>query len=160
LFASNATPKLRVYETWSIVLPIALALAASLSWGMSSVLVRWALRDIATAPGTLISLVAGLAFATLAVLIFYPGDLLHVSLEAILLFSVIGILNFPIGRYFNYLSISHLGVGRSAPIVSSSPLYAMALSILFVGEALSLPVAIGTLFILAGIYVTLKAPRA
>jgi drug/metabolite transporter (DMT)-like permease len=79
---------------------------------------------------------------------------------AILLFGVVGILNFPLGRFFNYLSISHLGVGRSTPILASAPLFAMVLAVIFTGETISAGTIAGTALILTGLYVTVRAPAA
>jgi drug/metabolite transporter (DMT)-like permease len=140
------------------MLPILLALSAALSWGAAAMFVRLALRDMSTATGTLISLAGGLVFTAVLVAIFQLDEALNVSAEAVLLFAIVGIFNFPLGRYLNYLSMSHIGVGRSTPILASSPLFAMALAILFTGESLSLASLGGTLLIMAGLYVTLSSP--
>ena len=138
---------------------ILLAVVAASSWGFSAVLVRMGLRDITTASGTLLSLAAGLVVtATLAVIVEGPR-LLGLSLTAVVMFGVIGVLNFPVGRYFNYLSMSHLGVGRSTPILASAPLFAVLIAVAFTGEHLRLATASGIAFIFAGLYVTITAPR-
>lgn len=137
------------------MLPVALALGAALSWGFGAIFVRLALRDMSTTVGTLISLIAGLFFTAILVAIFQLDDALDLSAEAILMFGIVGIFNFPLGRFLNYLSMSYLGVGRSTPILASSPLFAMAIAIIFTGESLSAPSIAGTLLIMAGLYVTL-----
>ena len=142
------------------MVPIALALGAALSWGFAAVFVRLALRDMPAALGTLISLVAGFLFTAVLVAVFQLDEALDISAQALLLFGLVGIFNFPLGRFLNYLSMSHIGVGRSTPILASSPLFAMALAIIFTGESLSLASIAGTVLIMAGLYVTLASPAA
>jgi drug/metabolite transporter (DMT)-like permease len=142
------------------MLPVALALGAALSWGFGAVFVRLALRDMSAALGTLISLVAGLLFTALLVVAFQLDAALSLSAEALLLFGIVGIFNFPLGRFLNYLSMSLIGVGRSTPILASSPLFAMVLAIIFLGESLNLAAIAGTALIMAGLYVTIASPAA
>jgi drug/metabolite transporter (DMT)-like permease len=139
---------------------IALALAAAASWGFSAILVRLGLRDMSTSLGTLISLVAGLLLAGVLVLIWQREELASVSLSAVALFGVIGILNFPMGRFFNYLSMSRLGVARSTPLLASAPLFAVLLAVVVTGERLEVSTAFGIVLIFAGLYVTLSGRTA
>jgi drug/metabolite transporter (DMT)-like permease len=139
---------------------IVIALAAAFFWGCSAVLVRTGLKHISsTATGTLISLASGLVFTWLLVLLFQLEEAKETPLKAILLFAVIGVLNFPIGRFFNYMSMSRLGVGRSTPILASAPFFAMVLAVIFTGEDVDLATLAGAGLILAGLYVTIAAPR-
>jgi drug/metabolite transporter (DMT)-like permease len=140
------------------VLAVTLALASALSWGFSAVLVRKGLAEMPTTTGTHVSLLAGLVFTAALVLIFERDELTSLSASAILTFALIGTLNFPLGRFFNYMSIGRLGVGRSTPILASAPLFAMILAVVFTGEELSLATLAGTALILSGLYVTLRAP--
>ena len=139
-------------------LAVVLALAAAISWGLGSVLVKQGQRYMATAAGTLISLIAGCAFIGLLAIAFEREAVSSLSGTAIVLFALIGILNFPIGRFFNYMSIDHLGVGRSTPILAASPLFAMVFAVAFTGESVRLATFIGTALILFGLYVTLRRP--
>ena len=139
---------------------IALALTAAASWGFSAVLVRFGLRDMGTSLGTLISLLAGLVLTGTLVLALQGPELMAVSLKAIALFGVIGILNFPMGRFFNYLSMSRLGVARSTPLLASAPLFAVILAVAVTGEDLHLSTVAGIALIFAGLYVTLSGRSA
>ena len=140
---------------------IVVALAAAFFWGCSAVLVRTGLRYISsTATGTLISLAAGLLFMAVLVAIFQLEEALSLSLEAVLLLAVVGFLNFPMGRFFNYMSMSRLGVGRSTPILASSPFFAMLIAVLFTGETIDVATLVGTGLILGGLYVTITSPQA
>ena len=139
------------------LLAVVLAVSAAVSWGFSAVLVRMGLRHLSTASGTLISLAAGCVLTGVLVLVFELDALTHLSLEALALFAVIGVLNFPMGRFLNYMSVARLGVARSTPILASSPLFAMVLAVIFTGESVNLATFLGTALILAGLYTTLRA---
>ena len=142
------------------MLAIALALVAAASWGFSAILVRLGLRDMTTSLGTLISLIAGLLLTGVLVALTQRAALTSVSLAAVALFGVIGILNFPLGRFFNYLSMSRLGVARSTPLLASAPLFAVLIAVSVTGEDLQLTTALGIALIFAGLYVTLTARSA
>jgi drug/metabolite transporter (DMT)-like permease len=139
------------------VAAVFLALGAAVSWGFSASLVRIGLRYLSTATGTLISLISGCLLTGALVLVFELDALTSLSAEALALFAVIGILNFPLGRFLNYLSVARLGVGRSTPILASAPLFAMVLAVIFTGESITIVTLIGTALILAGLYITLRS---
>jgi drug/metabolite transporter (DMT)-like permease len=63
------------------------------------------------------------------------------------------------GRFFNYMSMSRLGVARSTPILASSPFFAMMIAVVFTGESIGPVTIIGAALILSGLYVTITAPR-
>lgn len=138
---------------------IALAIAAAASWGLSAVLVRKGLRDLSTSAGTLISLTAGLLFTAVLVAALEFEALLRVSWQAVALFGLIGVLNFPMGRFFNYMAIGRLGVGRSTPLLASSPLFAVLIAVLMTGEQLTLATGAGIALILGGVFITITAPK-
>lgn len=136
--------------------PVLLALVAAASWGFSAVLVRIGLRDASTSAGTLVSLLAGCVFMGTLVVVLQFEELRSVSPRALLLFGLIGVLNFPVGRFFNYMGMSRLGVGRSTPLLASAPLFAVLIAVLFTGEQIRLATAAGGALILSGLYVTLS----
>ena len=141
------------------MIAIALAIGAAASWGLSAILVRWGLRDLSTAAGTLISLSAGLVFMAMLVVLLQFDALLSVSWTAVALFGVIGMLNFPIGRFCNYMAMERLGVTRSTPLLASAPLFAVMIAVAVTGESVSLVTAAGIALILGGLIVTVTAPR-
>lgn len=142
------------------MLAIALALLAASSWGFSAILVRLGLRDMATSMGTLISLLAGLLLTGVMVALTQRDALAAVSMTTVALFALIGILNFPMGRFFNYLSMSRLGVARSTPLLASAPLFAVVIAVFVTGEQLGVATAAGIALIFAGLYVTLTGKPA
>lgn len=137
------------------MVPVLLALVAAASWGFSAVLVRIGLRDVSTSAGTLMSLVAGCLFMAMLVVVLQLDELRSVSPRALLLFGLIGVLNFPVGRFFNYMGMSRLGVGGSTPLLASAPLFAVLIAVLFTGEQIRVATAAGGALILGGLYVTI-----
>lgn len=75
------------------------------------------------------------------------------------LFGLIGVLNFPIGRFCNYMAMGRLGVGRSTPLLASSPLVAVIIAVLVTGESVTAATGAALVLILSGIFVTVTAPR-
>ena len=134
------------------MLGIGLALIASVAWGASAVCVRAGLQQVNASLGTLISLVASLLVALAVALIVAPNALLSVSLTALAWFAVIGILQFPMGRFFNYQAVSRIGIARSIPLISTAPVFAVIFAILFTGETMTPFLALGAISIVVGIY--------
>jgi drug/metabolite transporter (DMT)-like permease len=139
------------------VIAVGLALLAAWSWGFSAVLVRMGLRDLATSTGTLVSLASGLVLMAALALLFQFEELIELSWRAFLLFGLVGILNFPMGRFFNYMAIGRLGVTRSTPLLASAPLFAVVIAVLFTGEELRLATAAGIALVLVGVYLTISS---
>ena len=135
---------------------IAFALGAAVSWAMSAVLVRLGLRYMPATLGTFLSLLSGVALMVVVVLLFQRGRLDEVTWLALGIFAAVGLFNFVFGRYFNFLSISHLGVARATPITASTPLFAVILAVLLLGESLNALTAVGTALVLAGIFLVVK----
>ena len=134
------------------MLGILLAVLATVGWGISAVFVRLGLRYMSTTVGTLVSLLSGFTLTVMITLMVQPGELLNLTWIAVGWFALVGFFNFPMGRFFNYLSVSRLGVARSTPLLSTSPFFAVTVSVVFLGESLTALTVIGTMFIMAGVY--------
>ena len=57
------------------------------------------------------------------------------------------------------MAMSRLGVGRSTPLLASSPLFAVIIAVLFIGEHITLATGAGIALILSGLLVTITAPK-
>ncbi|MDA0256856.1 MAG: DMT family transporter [Chloroflexi bacterium] len=136
---------------------VVLALLAAGAWGLSAVLVRMGLRDLSTPTGTLISLASGLVLMGSLTAAFERQELAELSWRAFLLFGLVGILSFPMGRFFNYMAMSRIGVARSTPLLASAPLWAVMIAVLFTGEELRPATVAGISLILGGVYLTLSS---
>jgi drug/metabolite transporter (DMT)-like permease len=140
------------------MLAVAFALGAATSWAMSAVLVRLGLRYIPTTLGTFVSLLSGVVLMLLVVAAFQRDEVGDLTWAALGIFAAVGIFNFVLGRYMNFLSISHLGVARATPITASTPVFAAVLAVVVLGESLNALTVLGTALVLAGIYAVVKQP--
>ncbi len=138
------------------MLGILLAILATFGWGVSAIFVRLGVQHMGTAVGTLISLISGFVMTLALALVLQPNDLFNISLTAVLWFAVIGLFNFPLGRFFNYLSVARLGVAKSTPLLSTSSMFAVGISVVLLGERLSWLTGVGTLLIFLGVYIAVS----
>ena len=139
------------------MLGVLLAITAGFCWGTAAIFTRLGLQRIKPSVGVLISIIASLLLIGLASLIVDFQAMISVSVTALLWFGLIGFLNYVLGRQFNYLSIKYVGVTRATPIFASSPLFAMTFAVLFTGESINVPIVIGTLSIVAGLYLLITS---
>jgi transporter family protein len=140
------------------MLAIVFALGAATSWAMSAVLVRLGLRYMPATLGTFLSLLSGVVLMVAVVALFQREQVGDLTWAALGIFAAVGIFNFVLGRYLNFLSISHLGVARATPVTASTPLFAAVLAVLVLGESLNALTVLGTALVLAGIYSVVKQP--
>ena len=137
---------------------VAFALGAAVSWALNAIFVRLGLRFMPATLGTFLSLLSGVVLMVLVVALFQREQLGDLTWAAIGIFAAVGVFNFVLGRYLNFLSISHLGVARATPITASTPLFAAIMAVLLLGESLNALTVVGTALVLAGIYVVVKQP--
>jgi len=140
------------------MIPVAFALGAAVSWAVSAVFARQGLRYMPATIGTFLSLISGVVLMVGVVALFQRDQLADLTWAAVGIFAAVGLFNFVLGRYLNFLSIGHLGVARATPITASTPLFAAILAVLLLGETLNALTVLGTGLVLAGIYVVLKEP--
>ncbi|MCX6021256.1 MAG: EamA family transporter [Chloroflexi bacterium] len=134
-----------------------LALLAATAWAASAIFTRLALESgMKPAQGALVSLLSSFAVVAVLALALDFRTLLAVPLATVVWFAMVGVLNFPLGRLFNFLSAARLGVARSTPVLGASPLFAMLLGAFFLAEYPNLYVLSGALLILVGISVIMS----
>ena len=85
-----------------------------------------------------------------AILYFYLDRSEEWSLEAAFWFAMVGFSGGSFGRYFNFLAIKLIGLARTSVLIQSILIWSAALGVLFLGELLTLGVAIGTVAIMFG----------
>ena len=125
-------------------------------WALSAISVRFGLRYMPATLGTFLSLLSGLVLMAVLVMLFQRDHLAEVTLGVVGLFSLVGLFNFVFGRYLNFLSISHLGVTRSTPVLATTPLFATVLAVIFLGESVNGLTLMGTGLVIGGLYLVLK----
>lgn len=139
------------------MLGVGLAIAAAVCWGAGTVFARLGLQNIRVPTGTFISMLSSVLLVALAVAVLNLEDVSRLSLTALLWFSLVGIVNYVIGRQFNYLSVKYIGAAKAATLFSSSPLFAMALAVTLIGESINLMIVAGTIIIVVGLYMVISS---
>lgn len=138
---------------------ILLALVASLTWGISPILVQLGTRSVRPLAGVTISLIVSSIGIAIMTVLFQFQALLHISLEAIALFVFIGIINYALARYFSYKGIEMLGTSRATPMGASSPIFATVIAVLFLKETLTPLLLSGIMAIAAGDFLIARGGR-
>jgi len=129
------------------------ALGAAICWTISAVLYKKALSkanpisaNIVRCLGTSIILVAFLAaIGKFEVLINLPT-------YAVVLACVSGIIGLGFGDTLYLVSLKLIGVARAVPVTCTYPLFNILWAVIFVGEPITLPVVIGAVTIVLGIW--------
>ena len=138
---------------------ILFALGASTVWGMANVWIRLALRDMRPTTSAVFSLFAGLLLLIPLSFLLHWDDLTAMTLGAMVAVFFYGMTNFLMGRFLNYSAISRIGLGRSVPIVSASPVPALLLAILLLGEEVNLLLIVGALVVVSGVLLIVTERR-
>jgi uncharacterized membrane protein len=82
-------------------------------------------------------------------LLFLPLDSLTRS--GVFIFILVGLFQPGLTRLLTYKGIDKLGVAITDPIRATTPLFSTLMAILLLGEQMTLPIFIATLFIIAGV---------
>jgi len=135
---------------------VLLVILAAIFWGTGNTVARVGLQSVKATSATILSLATGLIVALIIVLVFEFEALVSVSLVAIGWFALIGIFHFALGRLFLYQSMRYIGSARGTSITHSYPLFALILAVMFLEETSTIPVIIGTVSIVGGIYLLLS----
>jgi drug/metabolite transporter (DMT)-like permease len=130
---------------------VVFALSAAASWAGSSIVARLGLQHMGSINGTFFSLVASTVFLLLIALVLDGGGLFGVSLAALPWLGLVGLLNFVLGRLFNYSSLRYIGVARATTVFSLAPFFSTLLAVLFFNEVVTPPLLLGTATIIAGV---------
>ncbi len=139
------------------MLGILLAITAALCWGTSAIFARLGLQSIRTSTGTLISMLSSVLVVGLLALAINFDDIVHLSPTALLWFSLIGVVNYVLGRQFNYAAIKYIGATKASPLFASAPLFAIVLAVTLIGESVNLAIVTGTFIIIAGLYLVVTS---
>jgi len=137
-----------------------IALLAALFFGLNLVTSRRGLISGHVYTGVLISMVTGIPMFLLFSIIVQELYKATITLSAITVLSLAGILHFSIGRSLLYKGIHLVGSNISGPIIASSALYVVLLSILILGERPTTYDILGTISIVIGLtLITMRGAR-
>lgn len=127
------------------------ALIASLGFATSHILIRRGLAQSNPLAGFAISIV--ISAVTLWSMVAFTVPLAAFRTHAIWYFAIGGLFASGLGRWLVYVSIDRLGVARSIPVVSATPMFASILAVLIVGEHWTLGAFFGTVCIVSGVII-------
>ena len=138
------------------LLPVAFALVAACLFGISSVVAKRGLAHVDPHLGVTVSIsttfVIYLAFAPLwmrAEYWFSPG---------FWVFALSGVFHPLLSMYLSFEATARAGPTIAATFASTAPLFAAVVAIVFLGESLTLLIALGTIATVAGIMAISRGP--
>ncbi len=123
------------------------ALLTAFCFGLNAVLVRKGMAHSNAVTATL--LVSGVQVSVLGSLLILDPP--KINPRAAAYFVAAGFLAAILGRTLNYLSIDRVGVPVSTSLTGTNPLFALLLSALLLGEALTLFKTLGVVMVVVGV---------
>lgn len=144
-------------------LPIALsdllALGSSLFFTGTLIAVRQGMQW-GSPLAAVLSLNAVVSTGALLIALF-RGTLLSAQWTPILWFAAMGIAGPGVGSICRIVAVERMGLSPSTLVVSTTPIWAVFLAVFVLGEQPTLPVLVGTLFIVVGVsLITLSRDRS
>lgn len=130
--------------------PQLLALASAVAYAVCIISARLGLRYSNAATVTYVSLL--MHNLTLWPAVFLTRGVPEVEPAALYWFLASGSMQ-PVIRLMTYKGVQRIGASRSYALRASAPLFSAAVAVLLLGERATVPVAAGTLSIVAGIFV-------
>ena len=125
-----------------------LALGSGVLTAGATILIRLSFRGADAFTSYWINLVVGTVGLWLAVLVVAPSG--RTELGGILYFVLAGLVGTTAGRLLRFVSIERVGASVAAALINLHPFIATALAILLLGEAVTVPIVVGTVVIVAG----------
>ncbi len=129
------------------------ALLVPMCFGTGMLLARVGLVHIPAGAGNFVSLIVGWVLIASITVVLYPDALFGITLGAFAWLTMIGIINFPAGRFLNFVSIKNLGILRANPVLAMAPIISAFEGVVFLGERLNWAIAGGTLLTVTGVIV-------
>ena len=129
------------------------AVVAGAGFGVFQAFNRRAGRSIDAYVSTFLLLVVSAAVLVAASLLTEDMSLLgEASWKAFVYFGLAGFVHFTLGWTFLSLSQKRIGAARTGALIGTTPLFAFLVGILFFDEFLSLPIVLGIVLVLTGVY--------
>ena len=129
------------------------AIVAGMGFGVFQSFNRRAGRSIDSYLSTFLLLVVSSVVLVIVSLLTEDLSLLgEAPLMAYVNFGLAGFVHFFLGWTFLTLSQKLVGAARTGALIGTTPLFAFGVGLVFFGEVLSLPVIIGVILVIAGVY--------
>ena len=126
-----------------------LALIAAFLWAISGVLSKKGLKTSDFITGAFITnaIIVGICWFLCVLLSLFN----HFVLEGFFYHLGAGMLGVFIGNQLSFMSFSKVGVAKSSAIIASESLFSSFAAVIFLGEKMTLQIAIGTILIILGV---------
>jgi drug/metabolite transporter (DMT)-like permease len=129
------------------------AIVAGLGFGAFQSFNRRAGRSIDSYLSTFMLLVvSSIVLVVVSLLTEDLSPLREAPLMAYVNFGLAGFVHFFLGWTFLTLSQKLIGAARTGALIGTTPVFAFAVGLVFFGEVLSLPVLIGVILVMSGVY--------
>ena len=130
-----------------------IALLVPMCFGTGMLLARVGLVHVPPGAGNFVSLIVGWVLIASITAVLHPDALFGITLGTFAWLAMIGIINFPGGRFLNFVSIKNLGILRANPVLAMAPIISAFEGVVFLNERLNWAIAGGTLLTVAGVIV-------
>ncbi len=131
-------------------LGIGLALLSTLMLGANKLAVRKSLLNMDEGFASLIAILLAIPVFGIPIMALGWGAQ-PLTWQVVAIFAAAGILNYSVGRYFVWKSISMIGANRANVVASTQVIYAVTIAILVLGQTVDLLEGTGILLVLLGI---------
>ena len=152
LSRSSATDERPLRLHWGITLSI----IAALCWGFSATLLKPATAHMSTIQANAIRMPL-IALLLFVVRVLPSGNehLRGIQVRSLLIVSATGILGSGVGAYLFIYAITQADPAKVVTLTSISPLFGMLLAAVFLRERVTLPIALGVVLCMGGVYAVL-----
>ena len=124
---------------------------AALGFGLSAVFIKAAMSSVSVKTATVISLLSSMAVTMIFAFVLHSEEIMSLAPIAFLWVILAGLFTFLGGRLLNFQAINLVGASKASAVVSSTPLFAAILAVIFLNETVNLMLGMGTMMIVTGI---------
>ena len=131
---------------------ILLALATAIMWGSREILLRKAFEATKPVYGVFVTVAATFIISLIAALLYESALWNRLALTDVVLWTVIGVLHFPVAMTLYYLGIGSVGASRTSVVSNVSAVLTPLLGMAFLDEPSTLTVIAGVFVAGAGVF--------
>ena len=131
---------------------ILLALATAIMWGSREILLRKAFEATRPVYGVFVTVAATFIISLIAALLYESALWNRLALTDVVLWTVIGVLHFPVAMTLYYLGIDSVGASRTSVVSNVSAILTPLLGMALLDEPSTLTVIAGVLVAGAGVF--------
>lgn len=132
-----------------VFIAAAIAIAVSVNFGVAAHVQHIATDHMDVATGTLVNIATtAVIFLALSPLYLEPATL---ATPPVTYFAAAGLIVPSVSITFSTLSVKTIGPGLTAGLAATSPVFAMIIAVVFLGEVVTSSILLGTLIVMAGI---------